>query len=369
MRVALLVAVLTVFVTTAARAQVPGARPDNYYGAGSRVDITTAMPADVIVAGRDVTIRQPVAGDIVAAGWHVTLTAKAEDDVRVAGSDIQIEAPIAGDLTAAGGTVTLGPAAAVGGRSWITGHTVRLDGVLERDVNIAAATVVVNGELRQPAHIVAEHLEFGPTARVLASVTYQGPQEAVVADGATVSGPVSYTHIEPRDAQQARQVPFVSTFLFTMHLLIAGLLAVAFVPRLQAGIVDTLRRHPGQSVLAGFGLVIAIPMAALVLIASVVGLPFGLMLAAAYAVLVFAGPVTTAFVVGEWEGRLFGGDTAVMTRGRQALLLLAGVLTLAVLRATLGGLAVFVSILFGFGAQAVWIYHAMADNPATPVAA
>lgn len=368
MRTISLAAILILILTTATGAQSPSARPDNYYAAGNRVDITAPMPADVLVAGREVMIRQPVAGDILAAAWRVELAAKADDDVRLAGSEIYLNAPVEGDVTIAGGSITLGPQSTVGGRSWITGNTVRLEGVLEREVSIAAANVLVTGEIRQPLKIVADTFEVAAGARLLAPVTYRSPKEAIIAPGATVAGPMTYTRIEPREAREARQLPVVSTLLFSVHLFLAGLLVIAFLPRTEASIVDTLRRHPGKSILAGLTLFITVPVAALFLIASVLGLPFGLMLAAAFAVLLFAGVLTTAFFVGEWEGRLLRSE-AMMTRQRHAMLLLAGVLTLALLRSVVGGLAVFVSILFGFGALAVWIYQSMVRVPHPPAAA
>ena len=123
-------------------------RADNYYAAGNRIDITSPMPRDVIVAAREVDIRQPVAGDIVAAGWRVTVAARAEDDVRLAGSELIVNAPVAGDLTVAGGDVAIGGHAHIAGRSWLTGKTVRIEGIVDRDVRVAAANVVIAGDIR-----------------------------------------------------------------------------------------------------------------------------------------------------------------------------------------------------------------------------
>lgn len=368
MRILPLSAFLVIALATVAAAQPSATRPDNYYAAGNRVDITAPMPADVIVAGRDVTIRQSVSGDIAAAGWRVELAGRADDDVRVAGSEIVVNAPVMGDVTMAGGTITLGPQSIIGGRSWITGNTVRIDGVLDRDVSVAAANVIVTGEIRQPTRIVAERLEIAKGARVWGPLTYRGPQPAIVADGAMVQGPVTYTRIAPREARRAREMPVASTLLFSIHLFLAGLLVIVFLPRTEASIVETLRRQPGKSALAGLTLVVTVPIAALFLILSVLGLPLGLVLAAMYAVLLFAGVLTTAFFVGEWEGRVLGSDTG-MTRRRQVVLLLAGVLTLAVLRVLFGGFTVFVSMLFGFGALALWMYQSIVKSERAPAAA
>ena len=83
--------------TIGAHAQPPisgqPVRADNYYAAGNRIEITTPMPADVIVAARRIDIVQPVAGDILAAGWRVALSARADDDVRIAAGEVSVQRP------------------------------------------------------------------------------------------------------------------------------------------------------------------------------------------------------------------------------------------------------------------------------------
>jgi cytoskeletal protein CcmA (bactofilin family) len=322
---------------------------DNYYAAGNRIDITTPMAADVIVAGRQIEIGQPVAGDILAAGWRVSLIGRADDDVRIAAGEVAVNAPVAGDLTIAGGDVTIGPQSHVIGRSWLTGSTVRVEGVFERELEIAGGTVEIAGEIRQPLHVVAEKLEIRPSARILGPLTYKGSSEARIAEGAIVNGPITYDRIPQREAQRARSFPAVSSLLFSFHLFLAGLLVVIFLPRVETSAVATLRGQPGRSLLAGFVLLVTTPVAALLLVISILGLPIGLAMAALYAMALFAGVLVTAFFLGDAEARLLKTGP-VVTRGQHALLLLAGVLTLALLRSLLGGVIVFASLLFGLGA-------------------
>jgi hypothetical protein len=293
---------------------------------------------------------------VLAAGWRVTLSGRADDDVRIAAGEVVVNAPIAGDLTVVGGDVTLDTAAHVGGRAWITGRTVRVNGVLERNLDIAGGTVQVAGQIRNPVRIIAEKLEILPSARILAPLTYRGPSEPQIAGGAVVSGPVTFDRISTREARRARAFPGASTLLFSVHLFLAGLLVVVFLTRVEQSVVETLRAQPGRSLLAGSVLLVTIPIAAMLLIISILGLPLGLALGALYAMALFAGVLTTAFFVGDAEARLFKFGP-VMTRGQHLLLLLAGVLTLAVLRSALGGLVVFVSVLFGLGALMLWIYR------------
>ena len=348
-------------------ATVEPARADNYYAAGNHIEIATAMPADVIVAGRQVDISQSVAGDILAAGWRVTLSGRADDDVRIAGGEVIVDAPVAGDLTAGGGDVTIGPLTRVGGRSWLTGRNVRVAGHFDRDLQIAGATVEISGEIRQPLRVVAEHLEILSSARILGPVFYQGSSEMHVADGAMINGPITYDRIPQQEAARARAFPTVSSLLFATHLLLAGLLVVIFLPRVETSVVATLRAQPGASLVAGLALLVSTPIAAVLLVVSVLGTPIGLAIGALYLVALFGAVLATAFFVGDAEVRLFRAGP-VATKGQHAVLLFAGVLTLAFLRAVLGGVIVFASVIFGLGTLMLTAYRTYAGRPA-PTAA
>jgi hypothetical protein len=92
---------------------------------------------------------------------------------------------------------------------------------------------------------------------------------------------------------------------------------------------------------------------------------------ALYLAALFVAVLTTAVTIGFAEARLLHA-TPPATRSRQALFLLAGVVTLAVLRAlpVIGGGVVFMSILFGLGALGLWTYRAYTRAAAgEPIAA
>ena len=255
----------------------------------------------------------------------------------------------------------------MGGRSWLTGGTVRLNGVFEREVHVAGAAVQIAGEIRQPLGVTAETLDILPSARILGPLTYKGSTVARIAEGAIVNRPITYDKIPPREAERARAFPAVSGVLFALHLFFVGLLVVFFLPRVETSVVATLRAQPGWSLLAGFALLVSTPVAAVLLVISVFGLPIGLAMGALYAIALFAGVVVTAFFVGDAEARLFSTGPMV-TRGQHAMLLVAGVLTLTLLRSLLGGFIVLVSVLFGLGALALASYQAYTRPDAPAVA-
>ena len=360
--IALALATTAVGLGSAAQAGQQSVRSDNYYAAGNRIDITTPMGGDVVVGGRQVDIQQPVSGDILAAGWRVTLAARAEDDVRIAAAEVVVNAPVSGDLTLAGGDVHLGPQASIGGRSWITGRRVRIEGVIDRELRIAGETVILAGEIRQPVSVMAETVDILPGARLLAALTYQSPQDVRIAAGAVVEGPIIFDRIPPGEARRARSFPALSGFLFAVHLFVGGLVLTWLLPRFEGATVAKLRVQPARSLLAGCSVLLATPVIALMLIITVLGLPVGLALGALYGIALVVGLVVTALFMGSAEARLL--DIRPIATGTQrAMLLLAGAVTLAVLRALLGPAVVLIGIVFGLGAAALVVYDTYAGAP------
>jgi hypothetical protein len=331
---------------------------DNYYAAGESVDIPAPIAGDAVVAGRRVTIAQPVSGDVLAAGWRVALTAPADDDVRAAGAEVLVNAPVRGDLTAAGGELTVGEQARVVGRAWLSGARVRAQGIFERELRIAGDQVELAGEIRGPVRVVAQRLDILGSARIEGPVTYEGATPATIAAGATIARPIAYRNIPAREAKAARWPHGASSVVFGVHVFIGGLLLLLLVPHLAGGPARTLRAQPVQSLLTGLMLIVTVPFVALLLMISLVGVPTGLVLGALYFAVLFLGVIIAAVVLGELEAQWLRRAPAV-TPARRAAFLLAGVITLAVLRSVpvVGTVIVFAAIVFGLGAFGLWLYR------------
>jgi hypothetical protein len=338
---------------------------ENYYAFGDRLDVSVPVEGDVVVAGREVAIREMVWGDVLAAAWRLSFAGQTPDDVRVVGREVRLDASINGDLAAAGLDVIVGPQTHVTGRTWLTGQTVDVHGSFDRELRIAGGLVRLRGEMREPVTVIAEKLEVLSSARLLAPLRYQSPVPAMIESGATIGGPVAYEQISRDEARQSRSWVRMSSLLFAMHLLIAGLLLVLCTPHLPSAVVGIMREAPGRSLLAGGALLVTAPVIAAFLLISVIATPLGLVIGAAYLAALFVGIVVTAFYLGELEARVLNAER-IATRGQRALVLLAGVVTLAILRSVplLGTLVVFVSTLFGLGALAVWAYKLSSPLPA-----
>jgi hypothetical protein len=147
---------------------------------------------------------------------------------------------------------------------------------------------------------------------------------------------------------------------YTVSTLVLGLVLLLLAPGLDPASVRALRDRLGATIGFGFLLFILLPIVAVLLFVTIVGIPLGLFLLLALALV-----YTIAYAVGALAlGRLFVKEP---TSRFVAFLAGWGVLRIAALIPFLGGLAWLVGVVLGLGT--LWLAARAAPSQSRPVAA
>jgi cytoskeletal protein CcmA (bactofilin family) len=315
---------------------------DDLYATGGTVNVDGTVNGDLVAAAGNVHIRGDVNGDVVASGGSVMITGMVRDNVRAAGGSVIISSTVAGDVVAAGGSVELAPEANIGRDVVVGAGDVQIDGNVGRDVRLGAGAVTINGTVGGNVEAdLGERLTLGPMARIEGDLIFTSPQEARVAQGATILGntvcerpTTSLFWVRVRDTTGIRVVQdILSRVQWFLGTALVGLLLLWMVPRTLEGTSETVIRSPWSSLGLGAAVLILAPIviviAALIaiLIGGFAGVPVALVPTAVYVVLLaLAAPVIGLFIGRYLLGRL---------RGRRAFAawqaLLLGVLILALI--------------------------------------
>jgi hypothetical protein len=272
----------------------------NVYAAGGQVRPAMPVTGDWTAAGGKVIVDQPVAGDATVAGGSVDVRAPVGDDVRAAGGDVSIESKVAGELFAAGANITLTPAAIVGRSATLYGSSIAIAGRVDGDLRATAAKVVIDGEVAGNARLVAEEIELGPKARIGGAISYASRSDLKKAEGAVIAGAVTREREAPgpradgRQWEPSIQVPaWAGGVIAFLPLLAAGALFLLLLPRFGVAAAGRLRSSPWLALGVGFGTIVTLPVLAVLLFITLLGIPIGIALLALYPALMLAG-----FVVG-----------------------------------------------------------------------
>jgi cytoskeletal protein CcmA (bactofilin family) len=267
----------------------------NVYAAGGQVRPAAPVEGDYAAAGGRVILDQPVRGDAALAGGSVDVRAPVGDDLRAVGGDINIESSVGGELFVTGGNLTLAKGARVTRSATLYGGSVTVDGRIDGRLEANAGKIVINGEVGGDATLAAEQIELGPTARIAGALRYASASELKQAPGATVGGAITHEQREagpkPAPAQrwQGGSRSFGGSVLGFFALLASAAVFMLVAPGFSAHAADTMKSSPGLSAAVGFGALVAVPVLAVLLFITVLGIPLGLTVLALYPVLLLVG--------------------------------------------------------------------------------
>lgn len=193
------------------------------------------------LAGGTVDITEPVAESLFVAGGTVKVSAPVAGKLRVAGGHVTIDAPVEGNVAVSAGSLDLGPNARIGGDLTFRG------GHLERDPGAQVA-----------GHVVQSH----------GSRSWRGSRAG-----------------------------WVMGALWTMGLMLLAAIIAGALPGATRRMQEELATRPWLASLLGIVALICIPIAAVVVMITIIGIPLGLLALVGYVALVIVGYVSAAVVV------------------------------------------------------------------------
>ena len=315
--------------------------PDDFYAAGTAVTVSGKIIGDLYAAGGTVIANGEVTEDVVALGGSVHIDGTVGDDVRIIGGDVVLSDTVKGDVLVMGGAVHILSTARIDGDVLFFGGELVTDGEVRGSLSGRAESVRINGPVLGDVSVtVARALELGDQAHIEGTVTYASDEDIARAPGSVVLGDITKSALlGAASAPSFHALPLLALFFTT--------LAYLFIFR---HILGRLMRHtlgtPGRNGLLGIGVFVTMPIAAVALMVSVVGLPVGIALLLFYALLCTVAMSLAGIGAGAALSRYFVGEVVVSLKwtllGTLALVLISyipyiGPLALAVVTLTVAG--------------------------------
>jgi cytoskeletal protein CcmA (bactofilin family) len=332
----------------------------DYYAAGRNIELTADVEGDVFAAGCPVLIESHVKGDEALAGCQITLRGKIDHDLYAAGGSVRLENEIAGSARIAGGQITLSRQARIAGRTTLAGGRVEISGNSGPYLKVFAGRLRLNGQVQGDADLTARSIEIGPAARIMGKLIYRSAEEAKIDPAAQIAGGTTRLTLEvSKPAAQAGRVALVIFLIFKLvcllGLMLLGTILILVFPKFAQDAAGTIASDPGKSLALGLALLVTLPVAAMLLMMTVIGIPLGMTVLLLYPLALVIGYLTAAYFVGE-RGAAKLRQGIAMTRGRRILSLVLALLALAIIGLVpiLGGLVIFIALLAGLGA---WMLH------------
>lgn len=364
------------------------------------VPVGTTIKDDVYYFGNDIDVAGKITHDLIGVTTSVVVTGEVGGSIDVVASSIEVSGKVGRNIRSAAERLTV--SGTVNGDVILLAGTFELTstGVIDGDLIIAAGTVVLDGEVKGEirggefgdgegvkraveantgaGELVGAAVGAAQNANATAEATVANVQvgaDATNAAGTPTAGDSGGSGAgEGIGDQLGERVPSPSfdnlSTLWDIYRLAAGLLAgvliALFMPRQAQRIASTAKSSPFMTLIVGVASVVLVTVATVLLLVTVIGIPFALAIiwfftALAYTSQVFVGIALARIVF----------DPLKLGQGRGGTLLsaLVGVTAIWGLRmvpvASWGSVVAFIVVIVCWGATMLTIFRA----PSKPTAA
>jgi hypothetical protein len=301
-------------------------RGDQYL-AGGTVDVHGKVEGDLTMAAAQAGLDGIVTGDVAAIGALVHVGGVVGDDVRALGGRVIVQGSVGDGLLAGGGEITLTRGTRVGGNAILGGRRVIDLGDVDGDLLAAGQYVEIAGDVRGRTTVRAEEVVIGPKARLYGDLVVRSPNPPRIAEGARISGKVVLDELPSPGFLGWLRIA-VRAAAMQVGLLLVAWAWMAFAPRLAREAAVLEWRQVGIVQGFGFAVVVGLPLVAVLLAITVVGIPVAIGVAAIWAVLLLVGYASTAICLGGWLRARRPGVASAARLGESLLWTLVALLLL-----------------------------------------
>jgi hypothetical protein len=280
---------------------------DDLILAGRNVEVQAEVKKDIIAAGKDVTVSGAVMGYLIAAGRTVTASAPVGNDLLAAGENVNLSAHVADNAILAGKHVNLQPGAVVQHDAMIAARRIDVSGKIMHDLKFAASEANLASEVGGSVDARVTKLVLLPGALVRGNLIVHSPEVPKISPQAQVLGRIEHFPT----ARERWWVNWLRQFVFSFLALSAlGVAAVLLSQPWTNRVATMITEKPGRALIAGLIGLVLIPVIALLLLITVIGLPLAFITLALYMIALLMSGVFASWMVGGWLIKRYGRPDA-----------------------------------------------------------
>jgi len=271
-----------------------------------RVSATPLLTLSAMILGLIVLLPLPayaseqrLVGDVVADARGV------DDNVSTAVGDVEIQGPVENDVHSVYGDILVD--GRVGGDVDAAFGDVKIESPVDGDVRAEFGDVVVNAPVRGDVEVGRGDVDLGPRAEILGNLECESCE--ITGDESAVNGDIMARGmaLDFDDSHGPDILGFVGWLFAALAFAACALLAAVVMPGPLGAAARRAGESPGRSFVYGL---VSLPVSfvlCVLLVVTIIGIPFAAALAVAYLALLFFGALVAAFFLGSRVLMFTGG--------------------------------------------------------------
>lgn len=282
-----------------------------------QLQVDGSVSNDLFATAPEMTLNGRFGGDVWCAGDAVTASGLFHNSTRILARTAQIRGTHYGSVIAAATTVKTDRTALLYGDLLCMGENVILEGSVSGSTRVLAQRVTLGGQFNGNLTVAAQEIVVLPGTLINGNFTYTAPEELSLPASVRIGGTLNRTFEAPAARGLLKQ-NLAGHFLFGLAALVTGLVFCGLFPRYAGTSVQALRSSPGLCSLIGFAALVMMPLAAFLMLFTLIGFPLSMLLLLFYLILLYLSKIITALWIGslllrrsEFSKRRAGGPLLV----------------------------------------------------------
>jgi hypothetical protein len=289
--------------------------------AAESVEISGIVNGDVYVATQNLKVGGQINGSLITASQNAVIDGVVEGSVKIAAQTVSVNGFIGKSILGVSQVFTLSQDALINGSLTLAAANLDINSDVGGSVLAAASQVNLNSMVDGPVKIACESLIFGSDAIILSNLDYISTQTALGTPNQLSQGSIQqYLPSEEQIKESHKRSKFFNregknfdrgevaknvvglTIGFkainTMMMALIGFVIIKIAPTYLDQAQKSFKKSPLKDLFYGFGVILMLPILAVLLMITVFGIPLGLITLSVWFALFYLSSIPVALVLG-----------------------------------------------------------------------
>lgn len=337
-----------------------------HFFADDSITVEEEIGKTAFVAGNSVKLSSQIDGAAFVAG-NIVNVSSSQDYLFAAGNNVTLDGVKTKDAFVAGNFLTIG--ASEIRDLYIAGTNININTDMSGDLYAIGTSLSINGKIDGDVYVATDSLTIGKDAVITGTLRYPDDANLNVKESAIInnSEPYEGTRTTKVDTSkiEVKVNPYaiiLGKLLGSLYKFIAMFIIASLLLALNKGAFEIIKKQKqtfsniALTSLLGFAFLIMFPIAAIMVMITVIGIPLGTISLIIYGLLIYLSIIPTAY----YFGNLVFGKTIK----NRFLLMLVSLVLLYLIRLIpfLGGLVSFISLIFGLGMYTLLMKNSITEK-------
>ncbi|RDY28008.1 hypothetical protein CHL78_006810 [Romboutsia weinsteinii] len=265
----------------------------------NHIDTQKDISGDIYAAGETVVINSKTGGDVIACGSDIkVLSEEVTGNTRAAGESITIDVLNTKNITVAGRKINISSKSS-SNAIYAACEDIVFKGETN-DIYISAKNIIIDGIVKGNVKVNCENLTITDNAKLSGKIEVKSPNEPIVGGTITLND-IDYSKTNTSSEYNINHMynayNIISSLVTAMIFgLIIFIIFRSFFYEREKLLPNTI----GKNILIGLCMLIFVPAICIVLLISIIGIPFGIILTILYCIMIYLCPVISGIFLGRF---------------------------------------------------------------------